>query len=174
MGSKKAAERTNVMKNVQYCFGFVDTSGTQCNYHMSDSLQDPTTWKSVEFKFSAPGSQYLFVWRRDNKAITDEESQILVKYVKEDMEEFTNEGDTTGPGTQTRILHMLSPSRECLIMAYDEFDLPGSYEDWDDFAYFVFDIVHKMSENSVEHSSDDEKIDQILNGNVLFDPEKDR
>lgn len=90
------------------------------------------------------------------------------------MEDFTSEGYTTGPGTKTRILHMLLPSRECLIMAYDEVDLPCTYEDWDDFTYFVSDIVYKMSENSVEHSSDDEKIDQILSGNVLFDPKKDR
>lgn len=79
MDSKEEARHKNILENVQYCFGFADTSGTPCGYHMSDSLQDPTTWESVEFKFSAPGSQYLFVWRRDNKEITDEESQILVE-----------------------------------------------------------------------------------------------
>ena len=163
------------MENVPYCFGFIDTDGIPYGYHMSDSLQDQVTLASVDIKFSVYYAKYMFVWRRDNKEITDEESQILADYIKEYMEEFTSEGDTTGPGTQTKLLHMSLPSRECVIMAYDEFDLPGSWEDWDDLAYFVFDIVYKMSENTVEHDGDDdEKIEQILSGNVLSDPEKDR
>ena len=174
MGSDKEAESKDILENVSYVFGFADKHGIACGYHMSDSLQDHVTWESVEFKFSAPGSQYLLVWRRDSKKITDEESQILVDYVKEDMEDFTSEGEQSGSGTCTKILHMLLPSRECLVMAYDELVLPEGCDSWEDFTYSVFYDVWDWSENAVEQGGYDEKIERILSGNVLLDLEKDR
>ena len=138
MDSNKETELKDSWKNVPYVFGFAEECGIAYGYHMSDSLQDPVTWESVEFKFSMPNSQYLLVWRRDNKKITDEESQMLVDYVKENMEDFTSQGEQSGPRTQTKILHMLLPSREYLVMSYGELVLPGEYEDWEDFASSVF------------------------------------
>ena len=174
MGSDKEAEIKDSLENVSYVFGFAEKHGITYGYHMSDFLQDPVTWKSVEFKFSTPNSQYLLVWRRDNKKITDEESQILVDYVKEDMEDFTSEGEQSGPRTCTKILHMLLPSRECLVMAYDELVLPEEYESWEDFTGSAFYDVWDLSENAVEQGGYDEKIEKILDGSALLDLEKDR
>ena len=174
MDSSEEAEPKDIWKNVSYGFGFADKYGIAFSYHMADGLHDNRTWESVEFKFSMPHSQYLLVWRRDYKKITDEESQMLVDYVKEDMEDFTSQGEQSGPGTQTKIMHLLLPSREYLVMAYDELAVPGEYESWEEFAYFVFDEVCDLSDNAAKQGGYDEKIEEVLGGNAVFDLEKDR
>ena len=175
MSSNGEAKQKNNREIMSYAFGFANADGITYGYHMSDDLQDHVTWESVEFKFSMPDSQYLLIWRRDNKKMTDEESQRLVGYVKEDMEDFTSEGTQSGPGTQTKILHMLLPSRDYLVMAYDELALPDMCESWEEFAYSIFDEVCGRSEKAADQGGGhNEKIEDVLSGNVFYNPEKDR
>ncbi len=174
MISGKETDPNDISENVPYVFGFADKHGIVYDYHMSDSLQDLATWESVEFKFSAPVSQYLLVWRRDNKRITDEESQALVRYVKENMEEFTSEGEQSDSGWHTKILHMLLPSKEYLIMSYDELVLPEVHENWEDFTGSVFYDVWARIEGTAEQEGHSEKIERVLSGDMSLDPEKDR
>ena len=173
MSSNGKTKQKNNKEIVSYAFGFANPDGITYGYHMSDDLHDHVTWESVEFKFSMPYSQYLLIWRRDNKNMTDEESQRLVDYVKENMEGFTSEGP---PGSgYTKILHMLLPSRDYLVMAYDELTLPDGWESWEEFANSIFDEVCYMSEKAADQRVGyNEKIEDILSGNVFNNPEKDR
>lgn len=172
MSSNKKTK--NRWKDTAYGFGFANKDGIVDGYHMSDNLHDGITWESVEFKFSGPSSQYLIVWRRDNQNMTEEEIQHLVDYVVEDMEDYTSEGTETGVGTWTKLLHMTSPSKEYLIMAYDKLTIPEQHDSWEEFASNVFDDVYDRVEEGTKHEGYDEKIEKVLNDGIPDKLEKYR
>lgn len=139
-------------KTRRICLGLPMRVGLRIAIICRIAFRDHATRELAEFKFANPHAQYLLAWGRDSKEITDEESRMLADYVKEGMEDFTSQGEQFGPGTQTKIMHMLLPSRESIVMAYDELALLEEYEGWEDFAGSESGGAWVLSENAGRRS----------------------
>jgi hypothetical protein len=152
-----------------YIFGFFDKNGELYDYHISDDLKESRTWEAIDFKFSLPDSKYMLVWRRDGKKIISSEAKKIRDYVEEDMKEYMEEGReaTDEDGSQTKILDMLLPSKDCLVIVYDRLTLPKGYVNWKHFVDLMYFEVEEMIEDSVDGKNDSEKIEDILEGKML-------
>ncbi|MCE2506228.1 MAG: hypothetical protein J4F36_07135 [Nitrosopumilaceae archaeon] len=149
-----------------YIFGFLDKNGVSYDYHISDDLKDNRTWESIDFKFSLPDSKYILIWRRDREKITPSEAKKIFEYIKDDMEEFMFEttNEYAGEGSQTKISSMLLPTKDCLIISYDEFILPPGNINWKNFTDLVSFQIDDMIEDTIKGKNNSEKIEDILDG----------
>lgn len=160
-------------KNNSYIFGFVDEDGDPYDYHISDDLRDQRTWNSIDFKFSLPYSKYILIWRRDGKKFTKSETNYLIEYVTDDMKEYMSEGESDlkeGEDGQTKIVDMLIPSKDCLVLAYDKIILPNGHTDWKGFSDLVSVVIDDMVETANQGIGDNEIIEDILEGKEIKNP----
>jgi hypothetical protein len=154
-----------------YIFGFVDRNGDPYDFHISDDLQSKRTWESIDFKFSLPESKYIFVWKRDRTKFTRKEANYVFDYVKEDMDEymdnvkFSNEKDT-----QSKITNILTPTKDCLIIAYDRIILPEGNINWKNYSDMISIYIDEMIEESIQGLNDSEQIENILEGKEPKNP----
>jgi hypothetical protein len=98
--------------------------------HVTDDLKSPGTWEYVDLAFSHPSAKFMLVWRRDGKKFSTSETNYMTKYVRDDLEEFISEGMDSDSKWHTRILKKMVDSNSCLILAWDEFELPELYGSW--------------------------------------------
>lgn len=158
-------------ENLSYIFGFIDINGDPYDFHISDDLQSKRTWESIDFKFSLPESKYILVWKRDRTKFTRKEANHVFDYVKEDMDEymdnvkFSNEEDT-----QSKITNMLTPTKDCLIIAYDRMILPEGNINWKNYSDMISIYIDEMIEESIQGLNDSEQIENILEGKEAKNP----
>jgi len=117
-----------------YVLAFADREGEVHDVHITDELNSGGTWEYIDFKFTLPHSCYILIWRRDKKKFDRENAREVTKYVRDDLREFIDEGKWNGSGWHTKIKQKLVDSGNCLVLAWDEMELPLWYETWEEFA----------------------------------------
>jgi len=135
--------------------------------HITDDLKSHGTWEYVDFAFSVPNAELIFVWRRDDKQFTPKESDYVTKYVRDDLEEFIDEGKYNDSTWHNKILKKLAYDNTCLILCWDKFKLPDFYSRWDEMVEEAQEITMEEVERiSKGKSLHDKKLD-IYEGNIL-------
>ncbi len=158
---------------LSYIFGFANKDGEVYDFHVSDDLQSSRTWESVEFKFSVPDSKYMLIWKRERTKFTKKEANDIVDYVNEDMEEYMNENEESDrgkEGSQTKISNILTPTNDCLIIAYDRLILPKGNINWKNYADMASILIDEMVEESIQGFNENEQIEDILEGKEVKNP----
>jgi len=149
---------------------FVNTDGlifSIYDVHVTDDLKTHGTWEYVDFAFSAPNAELMLIWRRDGKKFTPSEVNYVTGYVKDDLQEFIDEGKDSGPTWHDKILKKVVGSNSCVILAWDKFNLPDLYGRWNELAQEVKEIAMKEVERITKGKSlHDKKLD-IYEGKIF-------
>lgn len=130
--------------------GFADDNGDVYDVHITDDIESHGTWEYIDFKFSLPASWCIMIWRRDGKKFTPMEVNYVTKYVRNDMSDFIDEGkmnDDKNDRWHYRILKKLVDQNSCLVLMWDDLDLPLEYDKWSD-------MVCELKEIVMEHVKD--------------------
>ena len=106
--------------------------------HVSEDLLSVGTLEMIDMFFSKR-ADVMFVWRIDNKDITDMEAKTIHDYVAYDMEDFMSEGD----GDERKSIHRYL-TEKCLVLTYDKpalelYESDASF--WSDSADDVYDLA---------------------------------
>ena len=160
-----------------YFFAFGDNDGNINDVHISDDLQSIGTWEYIDMHFSLPHSKYILIWRRDHKKITRKNADVLFKYIKDNMKEFSMEGvdeNATGVhddenGGQVHIRRKLTRDHDCLILAWDKMALPEQFSTWTEFLSWAYDLMeNEICAIGKPNSRHDREL-AIYEGRIIID-----
>lgn len=89
------------------------------------------------------------------------------------MKEYMEDGEATKNDkerSQTKISSILTPTNDCLIIAYDRLILPKGNINWKNYADMTSILIDDMIEESVQGFNDSEQIEDILEGKEIKNP----
>ncbi|KAF6247117.1 hypothetical protein C6990_05400 [Nitrosopumilus sp. b3] len=152
-----------------YVLAFADEYGTIHDMHITDELNSGGTWEYIDFKFTLPHSCYILIWRRDRKKIDRKNAQAIAKYVRDDLEDFIDEGKFNGSSWHQKIRQKIADNNNCLILAWDEMILPEDYDTWEEFVQDAYKIIKEKSEDIIKPGSRHDQELAIYKGKINFD-----
>ncbi len=151
-----------------YVLAFADNEGEVHDVHITDELNSIGTWEYIDFKFTLPHSCYILIWRRDKKRFDKENTRDVTKYVRDDLKEFTEEGEMNGSVWHQKIKQKLVDSKNCLILAWDKMELPLWWDTWEEFAKDIHEIAKNESKQIVKPGSRHDQDLTIYEGKIDF------
>ena len=158
-----------------YLIGFFDTDSNLYDVHVCDDIGDHATWEYLELGFSVPTAKFMLFWRRDASEIEQKEGKSILKYAREDMDEFIREGEKV---PQFARIVSKPIGSECLMVSWAPFlkisdmkDALGSYSRWTEFAELArIEVDRKAAKASKRGSLHDRKVN-LLDGRLESSPE---
>jgi len=167
-------------KDDAYLMAFAAYDGGLYDFYLCDDLN--SSYDPLWFKCTQPHSKYIFVWRRDKKSISSEESEKLRMYLEwvidEEFDEpFEEYGEQTFEELEDPVFMKSLDNELCTVLSIRDVELPDDFDDWNKFMDYVRDSLDEEIEHNPESILQHDKELKVFDGSIFKDmglvPKKD-
>lgn len=137
--------------------------------HMSDDFVSNQTREYIDYAMTSPNYfsykyNAMFICRRDGKSMVNDEVNSIEREVIDNLQDFIDDSDPNKK-YRYRIVKKMASDSTCLILGWDDLELPRIYSEWDEVIDDVVEYTTNNMNQIMNHTQHDKKL-ALYGGNI--------